>query len=320
MSSNKKSSEKEILHIRNRHRAKYDFKVLIKTCPELAQFVRVNEHGGESIDFFNPKAVKTLNKALLKEFYDIKNWEIPNGYLCPPIPGRADYIHYMADVLASSNNELIPTGAKIKCLDIGIGANCVYPILGIKEYGWSFVGAEIDDIAIANASKIILGNKAIKGQIEVRKQTNIKETFKGIIKKNELFDLSICNPPFYKSLAEATASTTRKVNNLKKENESLVVSNFAGQKNELWCEGGEARFVEKMILQSKEFEKNIFWFSTLVSKQSYLKRPYELLTKLGATDVKTISVGQGNKISRILVWTFLNKEEQDNWRNKRWGN
>ena len=82
------------LHLRNRHRAPYDFKQLIKSCPDLTKFVAKNSYGNESIDFTNPIAVKTLNKAILKHFYNI-TWDIPQHFLCPPIPGRADYIHYI---------------------------------------------------------------------------------------------------------------------------------------------------------------------------------------------------------------------------------
>ena len=157
--------EKTKLHPRNKHRERYDFKLLIETCPALAQYVRLNEYDDESIDFFNPEAVKMLNMALLKHYYDIEYWDIPANYLCPPIPGRADYIHHIADLLAYENNGIIPRGNKIKSLDIGVGANCVYPIIGNKEYGWSFVGSDIDTTAIDNASQIIEKNPTLKEKI-----------------------------------------------------------------------------------------------------------------------------------------------------------
>lgn len=143
-------TEKTTLHSRNQHRLRYDFNLLIENCPELKAFVFINEHQIESIDFSNPQAVKTLNKALLISHYDIQNWDIPQDYLCPPIPGRADYIHYIADLLAESNNGIIPTGAEVEGLDIGIGANCIYPIIGNSVYDWSFVGTDIDEKALDN--------------------------------------------------------------------------------------------------------------------------------------------------------------------------
>ena len=96
-------AEKSKLHPRTKHRGRYDFTKLIVGCPELAEFVKPNNYGDESVDFSDPQAVKTLNKALLKFFYDVSFWEIPSNYLCPPIPGRADYIHYVADLLATGN-------------------------------------------------------------------------------------------------------------------------------------------------------------------------------------------------------------------------
>ncbi len=314
----KHPKEKLNLHSRNKHRARYDFKQLIETCPELAQFVKLNIYEDESIDFSNPKAVKMLNKALLLHYYDIDSWDIPENYLTPPIPGRADYIHHIADLLRSNNYGKIPTGAKIKCLDIGVGANCVYPIIGNKEYDWTFIGADIDAVAIESANKIIEQNASLKGKVDCRLQSNPKDFFYGIIRKDEHIDLSICNPPFHASLAEAQAGTVRKLNNLNAEKVSEATLNFGGTNNELWYDGGEERFVRNMIHQSKKFGKSCFWFSTLISKQSNLKGVYKVLKQAKAVKVETIPMGQGNKTSRIVAWTFLTEDEQKSWKNTRW--
>jgi 23S rRNA (adenine1618-N6)-methyltransferase len=309
--------EKSGLHPRNRHRERYDFKLLIASCPELGQFVKLNDYKDESIDFFNPEAVKMLNKALLKHYYGIEHWDIPENYLCPPIPGRADYIHHIADLLYRNNPEFlkgkIPAGTKIKCLDIGVGANCVYPIIGNKEYGWSFIGSDIDPVAIESGKKIIEMNPALKGNIELRLQHNPNDIFYGIIQKDELFDLSICNPPFHSSLAEAQSGTIRKLRNLKQKKITKPVLNFGGQTNELWCEGGEEKFIGDMIYQSKQFSTSCFWFSTLISKETNLKNAYKDLKTVEAAEIKTIPMSQGNKISRIVAWTFLTRQQQNKW-------
>jgi 23S rRNA (adenine1618-N6)-methyltransferase len=310
--------EKSRLHPRNKHRERYDFKLLIESCPELAQYVKMNLYNDESIDFFNPDAVKALNKALLKHFYDIVDWDIPQGYLCPPISGRADYIHYMADLLCSNNFGKMPTGEKINCLDIGVGANCVYPIIGIKEYGWSFVGSDIDPIAIENANKIIETNPVLKGKIELRLQPKTNDIFFGMINKEELFDLTVCNPPFHASFAEAKASTLKKLNNLKDEEITEPIMNFGGKNTELWFKGGEERFVSDMIRQSKFFAANCFWFSTSISKQSHLRSVNEALKKAEAVEIKIIPIGQGNKSGRIVAWTFFTHEQKKNWVETRW--
>lgn len=306
------------LHPRNRHRERYDFKMLIASLPELAPFVKVNAYNDETIDFFDPEAVKMLNKSLLRHYYEIDFWDIPAGYLCPPIPGRADYIHHMADLLGSCNHGKIPTGNQVKCLDVGVGANCIYPIIGNKEYGWSFIGTDTDAVSIESAGKIVDLNPRLNGMIELRLQPNSNDIFKGIIQNDELIDLTVCNPPFHTSVAEAKSGTLRKLNNLKSKRFIKPVLNFGGQNHELWCEGGEEQFVRDMILQSKTFATSCFWFSTLISKESNLKSVYIALDKSEAFEVKTISMGQGNKISRVVAWTFLSIEQQKEWTKRRW--
>ena len=309
---------KSKLHPNNKHNGRYDFKLLINTLPALKPFVRLNDYGDESIDFFNPEAVLLLNKALLKHYYGVLNWSIPKNYLCPPIPGRADYIHHIAQLLGESNYGKTPKGSGIKCLDIGVGANCIYPIIGIKEYGWSFLASDIDQIGIENATAILNENPFLKGKLEIKLQQNAKDVFYGIIKKEDIVDVSICNPPFHASEAEANAGTMRKLKNLKGEKIKQPTKNFGGQHTELWCDGGENKFVRNMIRESKKFANTCFWFTTLISKQSNLKGIYNALESEGAATVKTIEMGQGNKTSRIVAWTFLSKEHQKNWREKRW--
>lgn len=297
-------SSKSRLHPRSKHRERYNFLELFKASPELREYVIINPYGDESIDFFDSESVKALNTALLKYFYKISFWEIPEGYLCPPIPGRADYLHYMADLLAQGNGGKIPTGPEVKCLDIGVGANCIYPIIGHQEYGWSFVGSETDLIAIQAARKIIDSNAALKDKIEIRLQRNPKGILSGIINEGEKFDITICNPPFHASEEEAYDAAVRKVSNLKKKKVERPELNFGGSGNELWCEGGEEKFVRDMILQSKQFATSCKWFSTLVSKSENLEKMYDQLEQVGATKILKTPMGTGNKITRIVAWTF----------------
>ncbi len=280
---------------------------------KLADFVNLNKYGYESIDFADPSAVKCLNKALLAHFYKIKYWNIPEGYLCPPIPGRADYIHYAADLLASCNEQTIPTGKRVKVLDIGVGANCVYPIIGHQEYGWSFVGSEIDPMAIKSAQKIINVNVCLQKALEVRLQTNKVAVFKDIIHREERFDLTICNPPFHASAATALAGSQRKVRNLGNKNYIKPTLNFGGQASELWTEGGEVGFITKMIEESKLFAKQCNWFTTLISKSENLPAIYAMLERAGAVETRTNNMNTGNKVSRIVAWTFLTVTELEEW-------
>lgn len=314
----KEHLEKPNLHPRNKHTGRYDLRALRLVNPDLKEFVAKNKYGNLSIDFFNPKAVKALNKALLISHYGLDYWDIPDGFLCPPIPGRADYIHHIADILAESNDGAFVKGEQITCLDIGVGANCVYPIIGNSAYGWSFIATDIDSKGIEAAQKIVTSNPSLHGKVEFRLQQKPEHIFSGILNSNEKVDLTICNPPFHATQAEAEAGTLRKLSNLKKKRVKKAELNFSGQGGELWTDGGEKRFVLNMINESAQFPKNSAWYSTLVSKQSNLGSFYDRLEKVGVIKHKTTPMGQGNKLSRIIAWTFLTDIEMSDWANDRW--
>ncbi|WP_026968418.1 23S rRNA (adenine(1618)-N(6))-methyltransferase RlmF [Algoriphagus terrigena] len=306
------------LHPRNLHQGRYDLEALSETSPELRPFVFQNEFRNLSIDFSDSKAVKALNQALLKHFYQIEFWDIPDGFLCPPIPGRADYIHYLADLLAHSNSGKIPADDRINVLDIGTGANLIYPILGNSSYQWSFVGSELNPQATVAAQNILGQNPSLHSKIEIRPQTNSSKIFAGIIRPEDFFDLTLCNPPFHESAQAAQAGSQRKIRNLTGKTVTKAKLNFGGQAAELWTEGGELEFIQKMILESTNFKNQVFWFTTLISKSENLKPIEFLLKSAGVAARKTISMAQGNKQSRFVAWTFLNESQQLAWKKSRW--
>jgi len=320
-----KNTEKTTLHSRNLHRFGYNFELLTQNNPELGKFIFVNMHdigssdseqAKQTIDFSNPKAVKSLNQALLQADYGIQNWDIPENYLCPPIPGRVDYIHYIADLLASSNKGKIPEGENVLGLDIGVGSNCIYPILGHAVYGWHFVGTDIDLKAIENCSKIIEANPQLIDAVSLQQQTESRFIFKNIITPEDRFTFILCNPPFHNSAEEAQKSATRKVNNLNpdKPKTDKPVLNFGGQNAELWCDGGELGFIKQMIYESAKYPMQCLWFTTLVSKSDNLKSIYKTLAKVQPVSIKTIDMAQGQKTSRFVAWSFLTEEQQENWK------
>lgn len=318
VSNKKKPIIKTNFHQRNKHREGYDFELLSKAYSGLTPFVRPNKYGNLSIDYSDPKGVKALNTALLAAHYDIQEWDIPEGYLCPAIPGRADYLHYIADLLGYVNTKGIPRGPGIKAIDIGSGASCVYALVGARSYKWSFVATDIDKKAIQNIDRIIEANPSLKEQLQSRLQTNPKKIFKGVILKDEYFDVTICNPPYYTSAEEAKASTTRKFNNLHKGKGGPVVSNFGGNNKELWCEGGELFFILNMIKESKSVAKQCLLFSTLVSNKDNLDHLLDELKRANSTQHQIVKMAHGNKRSRILSWTFLNDKEIKAWTGYRW--
>ncbi|UIJ42023.1 23S rRNA (adenine(1618)-N(6))-methyltransferase RlmF [Vibrio kanaloae] len=319
------------LHPRNQHTGRYDFEFLVSALPELKEHLIKNPVGEDTINFSDPLAVKLLNKALLAHHYGVKHWDIPAGYLCPPIPGRADYIHRVADILNSDGQGEPYIHASVKALDIGVGANCIYPIIGTTEYKWRCTGTDVDPVSIKTANFIAESNANLKGKIRARLQADSEAIFKGVIKDNERYDVTICNPPFHGSLEEAEKGSQRKLDNLaanraKKAGKSFKPEskksyakqdkptlNFGGQKAELWCPGGEATFIMKMARESQLFATQVLWFTTLISKKDNVDMIRSELGKLRAKQVKVIEMSQGQKVSRFVAWSFMDDEQRQEW-------
>lgn len=300
-----KTSAKAGLHPRNAHRHGYDFLALIAASPQLAGFVRPSPAGTDTIDFADPAAVLALNQALLKHHYGVAHWDLPAGYLCPPIPGRADYLHHLADLLGEESRGKLPRGPAVRVLDVGVGANCIYPIIGTRVYGWRFVGSDIDPTAIAWARRLIAMNPSLRGAVECRLQRSKRAIFRGVVQPGETFAASICNPPFHASRDEAAAGTLRKLKNLHgRAAGKNPVLNFGGRHHELWCEGGEAAFVQRMITESAALPGLCRWFTTLVAKRENLPAIERALRAAAPAEVRVIELAHGQKKNRIVAWRF----------------
>jgi 23S rRNA (adenine1618-N6)-methyltransferase len=281
------------MHPRNRHNAPYDFDRLVAAVPELGPFVVANEAGAPTIDYYRPEAVRALNRALLLNVYGVRFWELPEEFLCPPVPGRADYIHTVAD--------LFPGRRDLTVFDVGVGANCIYPLLGNREYGWRFVGSDVSKRALENA-QLIVDRNGLGGAIALRHQRDKTQTLTHVVRPGETFDLTICNPPFHESEDDARSGTERKWKNLGRT-ELADRRNFGGRSNELWYPGGERAFVLKLISESRSFAAQVGWFTTLVSKERNVLVFEKKLAELGAK-VRILPLAHGQKRSRITAWRF----------------
>lgn len=304
------------LHPANPHQHGYDMAALCATLPALTPFLQTTPAGILSINFADPKAVKTLNQALLAHHYGLTHWDLPEGYLCPPVPGRLDYLLYLADLLQHNNQGKKPKFSQLTLLDVGCGANLIYPLLAVKTLGCRVLASDIHSGALAHAQQLIdahqLGHK-----IELRQQTSDQHIFDHLLKAGEYLDATLCNPPFHQSAADAGAGSERKRQNLGLGDNAAAL-NFAGQAHELWCEGGELAFIRRMISQSKAVASQVFWFSCLVSKQQHVAPLQAALTQAGVTAQHLVEMAQGNKQSRFIAWTFLTEAQQQLWRQHRW--
>ncbi|WP_151174058.1 23S rRNA (adenine(1618)-N(6))-methyltransferase RlmF [Pseudoalteromonas ruthenica] len=293
------------MHPKNRHANGYDFDALCRSLPSLENHIITRRDGQPSIDFSDPNALKTLNQALLKHHYHIDIWDLPSGFLCPPVPGRADYVHHLHDLLANDSG-LDVAHHKVRVLDVGTGASLIYPILGHKLFNWQFVASDIDPQSVKLAKQLAQLNQL---PIKVQQQKRPSSYFNGIVKAQDTLVATLCNPPFHDSEQSAQAGSERKWRNLKGQAKGAHL-NFGGRANELWCQGGELGFVRDMILESSHYAEQVLWFSSLISKKDNLRALKNTLRKAGAINIEVVNMALGQKVSRFLAWSFMPQSER----------
>ena len=264
-----------------------NFKLLSEEFSDFKKFVFINKYGGYSINWKNPNALRELVKTLLNKYLNIIYYEIPENYLIPTLTSRYNYLNYINKVFKKKK---IDKGENKILVDIGTGANIIYPLLGYKIFNWKFIGSEINDEAI-NIGRKILKENNLENDILIIKQNNNKKIFENIINFKNKYFCSICNPPFFDINHE------EKKDNLFTDNEY----NY----NEVYCEGGEIFFIKEMIKESYLFRNNIFLFSTLIGRKNNMKKIYSVIQKL--KDIKFLekkTIQQGNNSRYIIIWSF----------------
>ena len=290
------------MHAQNPYGNRYDLKRLTKHYHALEKFIVLNPSGEETIDFSSSEAVFALNKSMLLADFKLGDYELPSGYLIPPVPGRLDYLLHVRDFLTEKFN--VSENSQLNGLDMGSGANGIYCILGAQYFNWKMVGSETDAKAVEIANANIQKTKGLNDKIEIRHQQDKGSLFKNTIQANEQFDFVVCNPPFHSSKEEALKVSLRKVKNLGgyAVKEKFLL-NFEGQANELWCNGGEVLFIKRLIKESVGFKNQVKVFSTLVAKSDSVAAIKKQLSKVKA-NFEVIPMALGNKKGRYLMWWF----------------
>lgn len=290
------------LHPRSKHLGRYDFGQLVEANPALRPLIFVSDKTGEqTVDWGNRDAVFQLNKALLIQHYGVSNaYDVPSGWLVPPVPSRADLVHVIADLVFEEG--CADPASSVVGLDIGTGANTIFPLIASAEFGWKMVGTEtnIQALAIARKNALATSNSPL---IALRHQPNPLHFFRNVVATGERFNFCICNPPFYKSRAEAQAASNRKTLKL---GLARGRGNFEGQGAELWCPGGESAFIAGMIDESatREFRGRLGWVVSLVSNRRNLRPLQDRLVSRKSSKTEVSEISTGNKMVTVLAWRF----------------
>lgn len=295
------------MHPKNRYRyEKPNFQLLAEIYPSLSRYVvqkeRVANDDALIFDFKDWDACRELVKVQFKHDFGI-TWTVSKPYLIPPIANRLNYICFIHDLLLLWSPEPRTRASyEWKILDVGCGANLVYPLLGAAYFGWSFVGCDIS----SDALRLAVGNRDANTSIaplimlrKVEKQScqGAHDTGGGrgiigscVLPEDGVFDACMCNPPFFSDVNEMGQNPQ---------------TDYGGTLMEMIYPGGEEKFVTEMIQDSLGHKASVAWFSTMVGKKRTFKVAKKLLYSLGNNVIRTSELVQGVTHRWVISWSFI---------------
>lgn len=332
----KRGRERATIHPRNKYSENPpDFGLLASIYPTFQPFVFYSRDGRPRIDWKDYNATRELTRVLLLHDHGI-NWWIPDGQLCPTVPNRSNYVHWIEDLLSSEiivDNQA--DGGVVRGFDIGTGANCIYPLLGSSLLGWRFVGSDVSDVALEWAEKNVKNNPHISGLIEIRKVENNEEDGLQIedIRDSEcnihnLDDACTgtsvsCPAELHSGVKMSYQGPPVLVGVVKDEEkfdfcmcnppffETMEEAGLnpktacGGTSKEMVCPGGEQAFITRIIEDSVKLKQSFRWYTSMVGRKSNLKILISKLRAVGVTIVKTTEFVQGQTCRWGLAWSFV---------------
>ena len=279
---------------------KPDFLTLIKEFPELKKYILKQNEDNEAefqFDWSNNELSLLMDKSILNYYFDIKYYDIPKGFLIPPIPSRINYINLINSIITKLIKDI--DIKNIIGIDIGTGANIIYPILGYSIYKWKFICTEINKEAYNNA-KLILQKNNLENNINIIKQNNKDNIFISILNRENKYIFSMCNPPYYNYENEI------KLEDKKRDNEY----NF----DEIYYKNGEYGFFQRYFEESICYKNNVFLYTILIGKKINAENIYDKLSSYN--DIIKIynmqKILTGNNVRYIIYWSFFNNYKDFN--------
>ncbi|PRQ21908.1 putative 23S rRNA (adenine(1618)-N(6))-methyltransferase [Rosa chinensis] len=336
MGSNKnkkrrRTAERPTTHPRNKYSNNPpDFAELASLYPTFKPFVFFGRDGRPRIDWTDFNATRELTRVLLLHDHCL-NWWIPDGQLCPTVPNRSNYIHWIEDLLSSDIiAKTTKIGDKVRGFDIGTGANCIYPLLGASLLGWSFVGSDMTDVALEWAEKNVRDNPHISELIEIRKVESGENTLPAegsnnealVSTKTEIYltedmgregnslNTGYYGPPILLGVVRDGEEFDFCMCNppffeTMEEAGLNPKTSCGGTPAEMICPGGEKAFVTCIIEDSVTLRHTFRWYTSMLGRKSNLKLLTSKLWEVGATVVKTTEFVQGQTCRWGLAWSFL---------------
>ncbi|AEO55638.1 hypothetical protein MYCTH_2299692 [Thermothelomyces thermophilus ATCC 42464] len=267
-----------------------DFRQLARRDP---QFAAVLQDNGQ-LDFSDPAATMQLTKTLLHLDFGLK-LDLPDDRLCPPVPNRHNYILWLKELMDSTSYE--HPGRSLCGLDIGTGASCIYPLLGVAQRPWRFIATDIDAKNLSYAERNIRLN-GLQDRIRLldRKPNDPLVPLDDVGIASAV-DFVMMNPPFYASEEDMLSSANKKAR--------PPMSACSGAPVEMVCDGGEVAHVGRLLRESLILRDRIQWYTSMLGKLTSLEVLVEQLRDHAIDNYAVTEFVQGSKTRRwALGWSF----------------
>lgn len=253
-------------------------------------------NGHIKLNYKDKTALQMLTCCLLKRDFGL-NLELPPDKLIPTLPLRLNYILWLEDIEESLSWK---DRSGIKGLDIGCGASCIYPLLAAvhSKHRWKMVGLERSKDSVEYAKKNVTTNR-LDSEVGVVQQEDGESTiFRAFMENNTgQYDFCMCNPPFYDE-SDDTKPENRTGRRKQPSNART------GSSSELCTDGGELRFVGKIIEESMELKDKISVYTSMIGHKRNYEEILRMLKRYNIDNITTTRFCQGNTTRWGIAWSF----------------
>lgn len=212
------------------------------------------------------------------------------------------YIRWLQSLVDSTSDTYVDSyddTRPVIGIDIGVGASCIYPLLGCAvRANWRFGGTDVDETSLGHAQKQVVLND-MQSRIRLKKAVSQGPILDLKALGIEHADFIMCNPPFFTSKQDMLATHLTK-----KVSPSAVCT---GADVEMITEGGDLGFVSKIVDESTKLRGQVQWYSSMLGKLSSAQAVVQKLKQTGASNWAVTSLQAGHVTKRWAVaWSFDN--------------
>ena len=269
-----------------------------------------------------------LTRGLLHMYLNVRLPQLPTHHLCPPVPNRLFYLHWIHTELLSQEQQVCRDDQQRQIsrsngkvgLDLGVGASCIYPLLAARVFNDRMIGSDVNVEALQLAQANVDANQ-LQHQIHLLHVLPshaqepstplggpLQRTLDAIqTSKQQAFSLSsgldfvMTNPPFYdpNSMEEdqETAQAPPRIGDGRARTNMTMLEGSYPQ--------GEVGFVVDVLVDSLRARTSSRWFSSMLGKKTSLIFVTKLLTHLlGPAHIQSTEYGPGQYTRWFVAWTF----------------